>query len=320
MPDFVPVALATLDTKVPLGTAWIHEAKLDGYRIEAIRHAARQIQAGQAPVTLWSRNARDWSARFPDVVQAITALPVMSAVLDGEIILPVRQGASAFQALQRSLDQPEVRGVHYVVFDLLHLDGVDLRREPLRTRQELLRALLRHRGARSPLRPVRRFGTRSGNPLAAACALGLEGIVSKERDGRYVSGRHRGWVKVKCTRRQEFVVAGYTEPRGSRTGFGALLLGVHDETGTLIYAGKVGTGFDSRTLNALHERLRTRRVRAAPVAPSPLLPRRDVHWVEPELVAEVAFTEWTADGQLRHPVFHGLREDKRARDVVREEP
>jgi bifunctional non-homologous end joining protein LigD len=310
---FLPVSLATLERDVPTGAGWIHEAKLDGYRIEAVvDHRAK------SPVTLYSRNAHDWTARFPAVVDALARLPVEQATLDGEIVVPVALGQSAFQALQRSLEAGALRNVHYVLFDLLLLDDADLRRVSLRDRLSLLRALLQHREPRSPLRPVRRYSPRGGDLLARACADGLEGLVCKKLDGRYESGRHRGWVKVKCIRRQEFVVVGYTEPRGSRTGFGALLLAVHDATGALHFAGKVGTGFDTRGLAALYARLRAIERPAPTLARSTGIPAREVHWVEPSLVAEVAFTEWTDDGRLRHPVFQGLREDKLARDVVRE--
>lgn len=311
---FLPVALATLDTVLPQGAEWTHEVKLDGYRIEAvIEHKA------DPSVSLYSRSHNDWTTRFPAVVDALTHLPVENAVLDGEIIVPAIAGRSAFQSLQRALEASELHHVHYVLFDLLWLDGVDVRLAPLRERQSLLRAVLRHRTGGSPLRPVRRLSARTGDPLVRACAEGLEGLVSKRLDGRYIGGRHRGWIKVKCTRRQEFVIVGFTEPQGSRSGFGALLLAVYNAEGQLTFVGKVGTGFDADSLTLLHRRLRAIESSTATVPHPSGISRQDVHWVTPTLVAEVAFTEWTDDGRLRHPVFHGVREDKRARDVRREE-
>ncbi len=310
---FLPVSLAPLDETVPTGSGWTVVAKLDGYRLEAVvDHAAAR------PVTLYSRNANDWTARFPAVSDALAGLPIGQATFDGEIIAPTAKGQSSFHALQRALEAGTLRHVHYVIFDLLTLDGNDLRVLPLRERQTLLRAVLAHRPRLSPLRPVRRFGVRGGDVLQRACTAGLEGVVCKRLDARYVAGRHRGWIKVKCLQRQEFVIIGFTEPRGSRTGFGALLLGVYDADGQVRFAGKVGTGFDTAGLAMLHTRLRALERPEATIPRTTGLTTRDVHWVRPTLIAEVAFTEWTDDGRLRHPVFHGLREDKDARTVVRE--
>lgn len=312
---FIPVALATLDTTLPSGRGWSYEAKLDGYRIEAIVKTRPRTS-----VTLYSRNAHDWTSRFPAIADALATLPLTQAVFDGEVVVPVPAGQSAFQALQRALEAHAPARVQYVIFDLLAMDGADLRGYALRERQSLLRTLLQHRAAASPLRVVRRFSPRTGDPLRRACRAGLEGLVCKRLDARYVSGRSRSWIKVKCSRRQEFVVVGFTEPRGSRTGFGALLLAVYDANDRLRFAGKVGTGFDTAGITALHTKLRTL---ATPQYPLPEFPGRTVgavHWVRPELVAEVAFTEWTEDGRLRHPVFQGLREDKSPHSVVREDP
>lgn len=346
--EFLAVSLATLDTVLPGGPEWVHEAKLDGYRIEAVRTHER--------VRLYSRNAHDWTDRFQAVADAVRTLPADSLILDGEIVASAARGQSAFQTLQRALQGAPQRAangaaprrgpqhpgpppataignggsVHYVVFDLLSLNGNDLRSHSLAERQALLHTLMRHRHPRLPLRVVQRFARREGSrlitdadPLARACAAGLEGLVSKRLDGRYLSGRHRGWIKVKCGRRQEFVVVGFTEPQGSRTGFGALLLAVHDAHGVLQYAGKVGTGFDTAGLLALSRQLHSLEQGTSPLN-GPLDPsvRASVHgarWVAPVLVAEISFTEWTVDGRLRHPVFHGLRSDKDAREVVRED-
>jgi bifunctional non-homologous end joining protein LigD len=310
---FLSLSLATLDARVPAGPDWIYEAKLDGYRIEAVRNAGGQI-------TLFTRNALDWTDRFPRVVDALAAWPIPAATLDGEIVAMVAAGRSSFQALQQAMlpgaDVTPVR-LRYVVFDLLRLDGHDVRRLPLRDRQTLLRESLALRPPRSLVQPVRRFAPR-GDVLATACAAGLEGLVCKRLDAPYQSGRHRQWLKVKCSQRQEFVVVGFTEPRGARAGIGALLLGVFDAQHRLHFAGKVGTGFGSAELLRLRAQLEPLVRADAPVVAAASVPRRSVHWVAPVLVAEVRFTEWTDDGLLRHPVYHGLRADKPARAVRRE--
>jgi bifunctional non-homologous end joining protein LigD len=328
MTRFIPLSLATLDTVLPVGSAWVYEEKLDGYRIEAVLSSAARQR-----VTLYTRNANDWTATFPDIADAVSALPG-TAVLDGEVVVVAPRGVSAFQALQQSI-QPVVtpvtgpRGGHsrakplrrrYVLFDVLALDGIDIRQLPLAERQTLLRLLLRHKPAGSPLRMVRRFSTARGSVLQQACTAGLEGVVCKRRDAPYVTGRHRQWLKVKCAQRQEFVVVGYTEPRGTRAGLGALLLAVYDDAGALHFAGKVGSGFDTTQLEALAARLAPLVRATPPVERSSRVPRSGVHWVRPTLVAEVSFAEWTTDGLLRHPVFQGLRDDKAAREVRRETP
>lgn len=315
---FLSVSLATLDTQVPSGPEWTCEAKLDGYRMEAVR-----TESGD--VTLFTRNALDWTARFPRVAEALAAWPIPSATLDGEIIALATKGRSSFQALQQAMLPGGVAAtsLRYVVFDLLTLDGKDLRRLPLRDRQALLQEALALRPPRSAVRPVKTFSSRGKTGpamLDAACAAGLEGVVCKRLDAPYVAGRHRQWLKVKCSQRQEFVVVGFTEPQGSRTGIGALLLAVFEDRQHLRFAGKVGTGFDSAELLMLRQRLQPLVRPTVPVRAAPNVPRRDVHWVEPTMVVEVSFTEWTDEGVLRHPVYHGVRADKPARAVRRESP
>jgi bifunctional non-homologous end joining protein LigD len=251
-------------------------------------------------------------------VDAATRLPLREAIVDGEVALLLRSGTTSFQALQNALSGAQHGRLVYFVFDLLHLDGHDLRGAPLETRKRTLERLLgpRRDGA---IRYSHHVVGQGEAVFRRACRLSLEGIVSKQRGQPYESGRGRGWLKVKCSQEQEFVVGGFTEPRGTRTGIGALLLGVHDDSGALVYAGKVGTGFTSASARALRERLDRLRV------PESSFRRRPpgesgARWVKPELVAEVGFTEWTEDGRLRHPAFKGLREDKPARDVVRERP
>ena len=269
---------------------------------------------------LLSRNGLDWTARFPGVAEALAALPASGTWLDGEAVVFDERGVSDFGALQRALKEGRRTTVTYVAFDLLFEDGEDLRELPLRERKRRLERLLK-RGGRK-LHGVVRFGDhiegRGGAVFEEACLQRLEGVVSKRADGTYAGRRTRSWLKTKCGRRQEFVVGGFTEPSGARRGFGALLLGVYDQEGALRYAGRVGSGFDDATLARLHARLKKLETGAPAFADPPRgAQARGVHWTEPRLVAEVAFTEWTGDGQLRHPVFKGLREDKAPEDVAR---
>lgn len=301
--------LATLVAAPPSGDGWLHETKFDGYRILC------RLADGRA--TLWSRNARDWSAQFPEIAKAAARLPAKDAIVDGEIAVLLENGTTSFQGLQHALSGGGQGRLVYFVFDLLHLDGHDLKGASLEDRKRALERLLRPRENGS-IRYSRHVVGQGEAVLRGACRLGLEGIVSKQRAGPYESGRGRGWLKVKCGREQEFVVAGFTEPQGTRVGLGALLLGVHDAAGDLVYAGKVGTGFTAAVARALRARLDRLRVSQSAFRRPP--GEAGARWVQPALVAEVGFTEWTDDGRLRHPVFKGLRDDKSPRDVVRERP
>jgi bifunctional non-homologous end joining protein LigD len=286
----------------------VHEIKLDGYRI------LLRIERGRA--RLLTRNRKDWTDRFPDVAEAAAALPVKEALLDGEVVVFDAAGVSSFQALQQA-GEPGAGRLVYVAFDLLFLDGRDLRGEPLLVRKKHLARLLQ--GRRGRLRYSEHFDAPGQEVYERACRMALEGIVSKRKQAPYTSGRGQAWLKVKCVLRQEFVIGGYTDPEGGRAELGSLLLGVHEPDGRLVYAGKVGTGFSQDTLAALGKRLRRLEQRESPFATDgPRPPARGVHWVKPVLVGEVAFTEWTRDGLLRHPAFAGLREDKPAAEVVRE--
>ncbi len=281
---------------------WVYERKLDGLRGIAVRQGNR--------VELWSRNHLSFGSRFPDLLAALARIPVPEFVLDGEIVAFAGERTS-FQLLQGG---PTGGGQPvYVAFDLISLLGRDTTPVPLDERRELLRAALGGSGGR-----VRVSEQLTGEPaqlLELACRSGWEGLVAKRRSSLYRSGRSGDWRKLKCSARQELVVGGWTDPSGTRTGFGALLVGYHDGD-RLVYAGKVGTGFDEATLRRLHRRLTDLATGETPFTDAPRV--RDAHWVRPDLVAEVEFSEWTRDGRLRHPRFLGLRPDKDARDVRRE--
>jgi DNA ligase D-like protein (predicted ligase) len=283
--------------------AWIFERKLDGIRCIAIRSGA--------PVRLLSRNDLSLNGRYPEIAAALEAEACERVAVDGEVV--------AFDGARTSFARLAERGhrpvpVYLYVFDILWLDGHDVRDLPLRARKRLLRAALEFRG------PVRWTPHRNGAGEALfeeACRKGWEGVIAKRADSPYRSTRSRDWLKFKCEKGQELVVGGFTAPQGSRTEFGALLVGYYDD-GALRYAGKVGTGFDHVTLRDLGARMRALRRDEPPFADAAQIRERGVTWIEPQLVAQVAFTEWTGAGRLRHPRFLGLREDKAPRAVVRE--
>ncbi|MBI3128533.1 MAG: DNA ligase D [Candidatus Tectomicrobia bacterium] len=310
-PSRLAPQLATLVPKVPEGDGWLHEIKFDGYRILC------RLREGE--VRLITRGGKDWTARFSGVARACAGFPAKEAILDGEVVALREDGTSDFQALQNSLKGGSDAPIVYYVFDLPYADGFDLRKSPLIERKELLRRRLESRaGMDSHLQYSQHVQGKGSEVYGHACRIGVEGVVCKKAGSEYQPKRTKTWLKVKCTRRQEFVIGGFTDPGGSRRGFGALLLGCYDGD-DLVYCGKVGTGFDDALLVDLAGRLK-RMERKAPSFKNP--PRgpeaRGAHWVRPELVGEVAFTEWTGDGSLRHPAFVGLREDKPAREVARE--
>jgi bifunctional non-homologous end joining protein LigD len=286
--------------------AWIFERKLDGVRCVAVRDGG--------PVTLLSRNDLSLNGRYPEIAAALEAQPQRRFVVDGEVV--------AFDGAQTSFAKLARRGrepvpVFYYIFDVLWLDGCDVRALPLRTRKRLLRDELRfdHKELR--------FSThRNGDGEAyfeEACRKGWEGLIAKRADSPYTSKRSKDWLKFKCQQGQELVIGGFTAPKGSRTDFGALLLGYYDD-GALRYAGKVGTGFDEPTLASLGARLRELRQADPPFADPGQIHEPTATWVRPELVAQLGFSEWTGAGRLRHPRFLGLRDDKPPREVVREAP
>ena len=282
---------------------WIYERKLDGVRCLAHRD--------KRGVRLVSRTDRSMNGDYPELVAALEAEPRGDFVVDGEVVAFGSRGVTSFSRLQRR--HRERVAIFYYVFDLLRLDGEDTRDLPLRERKAELRRALAFKG------PIRFSPHRNGNGeelFREACRKGLEGIMAKRADSPYRSTRSSDWRKLKCHAEQELVIGGYTAPQGSRTDFGALLVG-YFEDGRLSYAGKVGTGFDHDTLRELGGRLRELERDEPPFHDVHPIPR-GTHWVEPELVAQIAFTEWTRDGRLRHPSFKGLRDDKAPEDCARE--
>jgi bifunctional non-homologous end joining protein LigD len=307
LPRDLKPQLATLVDEAPPGEDWVHEMKFDGYRIVAT------LEDGK--VTLASRNAKDWTAQFPGVVRALSALPAQAALLDGEVAALLPSGLTSFQALQNAGSGRSQ--LVFFVFDLLHLDGSDLTAVPLVQRKERLKALLEEH-AGGTLRYSEHVVGHGPEFLVEACRMGLEGIVSKRADAKHTAGRARSWLKVKCHQHQEVVIGGYTSPTGSRVGMGALHVGVPDADGRLRYAGKVGTGFTDAALRAMHAQLRKLERPTSPFVDK--VPAAGSFWVEPTLVGEVEFGEWTGEGRLRHPTWRGLRPDKSPKDVRREEP
>ena len=311
MPEFVPPQLATLTDKPPTGDAWLHELKFDGYRL-LCHLEGRQVR-------FWTRNRKDWTAKFTGVGKAVKALPLKSAILDGEIVALDPAGRASFQRLQQSINKGGGAGLIFHVFDLIYIDGYDLTRCPLRERKRVLEELLAPVGDAGLLRYSDHFEGNGMQFFKEACKLGLEGIVSKQAESAYESTRSRNWLKIKCIRRQEFVIAGYTlSDKGIP--FSSLILGFY-EKGKLIYAGRAGTGYTNAMRVELKKKLDRLARNTKPFEQIPKDPDlRKAVWAEPKLVGEVAFTEWTDEGIIRHPSFQGLREDKKPQDVIREKP
>ncbi len=304
--------LATLVESVPREGGWSYEIKFDGYRVMA--------RVSGKTVRLFTRNGNDWTAKMPALAGAIKKLGLRSAWLDGEIVVLGKYDVPSFQALQNAFDSENTESIQFFLFDLPFFNGYDLSAAPLNERRKLLRRLLASQED-GPLHFSEDFNGSPQHILDTACKLSLEGVISKRTDAPYESRRTKTWIKLKCQRRQEFVIAGFTEPKGSRSAFGALLLGVHEEGGDLCYAGRVGTGFNEKILQSVHRRLKALETKLAPFREPPRGQAvRGVHWVRPKLVAEVSFAEWTGDGMVRHAVFHDLRSDKPAGDVGIELP
>ncbi len=272
-------------------------------------------------MSLFTRNGNEWTARFPQIRDAAAHLPVATALIDGEAAVVLPDGRTSFQALQHALSGGRQTGLVYFAFDLLHLDGHDVSQAPLEQRKAVLLTLLGQPGPTSVLRYSDHVVGNGPAFFDQVRRLDRGGLVSKRPALPYRPGRHDGWLKTRCINQQEFVVGGFTDPEGSRAGIGALLIGVRKPDGRLAFAGRVGTGFTQQYALDLRQRLDQLERKACPFDPPPTGPlARHAHWINPVLVAEVAFKEWTAEGRIRQPSFKGLREDKSATDVVRERP
>ncbi len=314
LPGWLDPELATLTDDRFSDQAWIFERKLDGERCLAF--------ADGSDVRLMSRNQHEITSTFPEIAGALAVQGRESCVVDGEIVA-FDGSQTRFERLQQRLGQARPSQAlltavptYFYLFDVLYAGGRDTRPLPLLERKEVLRGLLSFDG---PLRYTEHRDTDGEAFYLEACRLGWEGLIAKRSDSPYRAGRTKDWLKFKCITGQEFVIGGFTDPQRSRVGFGALLLGYYDNSDRLVYAGKVGTGFDNQTLRSLHDRLAAIE-RPAPAFAAGKLPRSRVHWVDPQLVGQVAFSEWTDAGELRHPRFQGMRDDKDPRTVVREVP
>ncbi len=310
MPDFIAPQLATLVKEPPIGDQWFHELKFDGYRFLC------HIDRGR--VRFWTRNRNDWTGKLPNLSRAVKSIPATSAILDGEVIILDSKQVSSFQKLQKEMGKGDGELI-FEVFDLVYLDGFDLTHCALRDRKVLLAKLFASIAAGWPVRYSDHIEGNGAAFFKKACELGIEGIVSKLASAAYESTRNRSWLKVKCSKRQEFVIAGYT-PSDKGLPFSSLILGVY-EKGKFVYSGRVGTGFTDRLRAELRKELDKISRTASPFAIKPKDPGlRDAHWVAPHFVAEVAFTEWTSEGSIRHPSFQGLRKDKKPQEIHRELP
>lgn len=304
--------LATLVQGPPADAQnWVYELKFDGYRVLA------RIEGDD--VKLFTRNGHDWTSKLKTLARELGTLNLPSAWLDGEIVIVDKDGSTDFQALQNAFDSDRTEAIQYFVFDVPYYAGHDLRQVALGERRDLLRRLFDEHNVSAHLRFSESFEAGPEEILSAACRLRLEGLIGKRVDAPYVCARSPSWIKLKCSERQEFVIGGFTEPKGTRNGLGALLLGIHDEAGRLVYAGKVGTGFDTQTLDTIRAKLDALRTDTSPFDKMPAIAKgvKGI-WVRPKAVAEVSFGSWTRDGLVRHAVFHGLRTDKSASAIGKE--
>lgn len=309
LPGTLLPQLATPSASAPRGGEWLYELKFDGYRLLA--------RCSKAGVRLHTRSGADWTAKLPDLARAVEALRLGEAWLDGEIVVLGPTGVPSFQRLQNAFDARRTAAIRYYAFDLPFHGGLDLRDVRQDERRALLAKLLPATGA-GPVLFSEAFDAPVESLFASACKMGLEGLIAKRADAPYTASRSRAWLKLKCKTRQEFVIGGFTQPQGSRSGFGALLLGVYDD-GQLRYAGRVGTGFDDRAIVRLHAQLEALATATIPfVNPPTGVAARGVTWVKPRLVGEVEFAEWTEEGLVRHAAFRGVRTDKPAKEIRRE--
>ncbi len=309
LPPTLSPQLASLADRPPPDPAdWIYEIKFDGYRI-LVRNDA-------AGARLFTRNGLDWTSKLKVLQNTFDALKLPVGWYDGEIVVPTETGVPDFGALQQAFERQRTDDVDLYLFDLPYVDGHDLRSAPLHARRAVLKRLL-STAASAHVHFSEEFNATAENLLTSACKLGLEGVIAKRRNALYQSARSTDWIKLKCSQRQEFVVGGYTKPQGARSGFGALLLGVHDSNGGLQYCGNVGAGFSQKTLTDLKNTLDTLSRTSTPFTALPKI-EAQCHWVKPSLVCEVSFSEWTRAGRIRNAVFHGLRTDKNVTAIMRE--
>ncbi len=313
-PEWIDPMLATLTKDYFSDPDWIYERKLDGERCLAYKNG-KQIR-------LLSRNQQTLNKQYPELVDALSAQDTSQFVVDGEVVA-FKGNVTSFSRLQKRMhvDDPQEASntgvaVYYYIFDIPYLDGYDLSDVEQRVRKKILKAAL---SFADPLRYVTHRNRIGKEYFRQACQKGWEGVIAKKADARYVHSRSSHWLKFKCVNRQEFVIGGYTDPEGSRIGFGALLLGYY-QGDELAYAGKVGTGFDEDTLKRLGKRLSSLEKDSPPFSSQADLPHQAIHWVKPQLVAQIGFEEWTASGKLRQPRYQGLRQDKDPKEVVKEEP
>jgi bifunctional non-homologous end joining protein LigD len=309
LPDFIAPELALQSETPPAGQGWLHELKLDGYRIQARKDGDR--------VQLLTRTGLDWTHRMKTIAALVAALPVEKAILDGEVVVLAENGTTSFADLQAAFQEGEKKPLTYFVFDLLHLNGHSMRGLPLSERKNMVARVVE--GSGEFLRFSEHIVGGGGEVFKRACELHAEGIVSKRAASKYSSGRSGDWLKLKCVHEQEFVIGGFTLPSNGSHGVGALLLGYYDE-GKLIYAGRTGTGFTQKTHRVLRDQLDELRQKTSPFQKVPAEAQRGAIWVQPKLVAQVNFATWTADNLVRQASFKGLREDKPAVEVHREEP
>ena len=302
--------LATLVRQVPQGDDWLHEIKFDGYR--------GQLRVARGRARFLTRKGLDWTRKFKPIADAAAALPVKNAIIDGEAVVLNQKGVSDFGALQEALTEGRAKDIVYFAFDLLHLDGRDLRTIALEERKGILLDLVGD-AKRSPIQYFDHMTADGAKFYEHACDARLEGIISKRRGAPYVSGRGDDWVKVKCTQRQELVVGGWRPFANMTRPIGSLLVG-YFKGKEFIFGGKVGTGLNERNAQDLLKRRKPLAVEAPPFTAIPRTECKPANWVEPNVVVEVEFTEWTRDGQLRHPSFKGVREDKTANEVSIELP